>query len=504
MAKKIVFIGPASAGKTTLRKIFFEYQTSEQLLQYGLDPTYGIESLVLNLGQEIGVFDLAGQENSRWIETEEKEIFAGTSIIILVFDVSSPINNIFDFITKLVKVRDEISPEAMIFMLIHKIDLVSPSTLESIKQEISSKIEGIPLLKINYTSIKKEFFIDTLGVFLDIIKVVKSEEMMLEQVNHRLIKNIVKILSAFKKSKSVSEADLLRGTGLTVGELDMVLQTLQQKNTIDVRDQPPGRTITLKPDGFAEVIKIVSNLERETAASMKTKFLRNDILLDSRIPPVVGFILANKDGIVLMTGEVEDGAFRKYLNMKDKNDINLIAPFVSALHHFSREISIVNMADFKIKGQNMLIYVIDFKDFQVTMFANKDTEIEKLKDSIIVFFSKLFSTHGDAFINASNTGMMQHFVDLEIVARQWLVKLNKFYSDMILSMVVFDADHVKKIYDELEDISFRLDKKNTRAVEQVKRLKSRLVSAIMERNMADLKRIAVDAREIGVQINVNK
>ncbi len=504
MAKKIVFVGPASAGKTTLRKIFFEYQTSEQLLQFGLDPTYGMESLVLKLGQEIGVFDLAGQENSRWMETEEKEVFAGTSIIIVVFDVSSPVEIILDFIAKLVKVRDEVTPSALIFMMVHKVDLVSAQTLDKVKLALSSKVESIPLLKINYTSVKKDFFIDTLSVFLDIIRVVKSEEIMLEQVDQRLIKNIVKVLSAFKNTTSISEAELVRETILAAGDLNAALQILQEKNTIDMSGQSPTRKIVLKPNGFAEIIKVVSNLERKTIAEVENKFLRNETLVDSRMPPVVGFILANKDGIAIMTGEVEDGAFRRYLNMKDRNDINLIAPFVSALHHFSREINVVNMADFKIKGQNMLIYVIDFKDFQVTMFANKDTEIEKLKDSIMVFFSKLFSTYEADFTGVSNTGVMRSFSDLEILARQWLGKLNKFYTDMVLSMVIFDADHVKTIYNGLEDLSCRLDRKNTRAIDTVKGLKSRLVSAIMERNLVELKHIAIASREVESQFKVGR
>ncbi len=504
MAKKIVFVGPASTGKTTLRKIFFEYQTSEQLLQFGLDPTYGMESLVLKLGQEIGVFDLAGQENSRWMESEEKEVFAGTSIIIAVFDVSSPVDNILEFVRKLVKVRDEVSPSALIFMLAHKIDLVSTQALEKLRGELSAKVENIQLLKIKFTSIKKEFFIDTLGVFLDIIKVVKNEELLLEQVDQRSIKNIVKILSALKNTSSVSEAELVRETGLSDRELNIAIQILQEKNTLDVSGQSPTRKIVLKANGFAEIIKVVSNLERKTIAEVENKFLRNETLVDSRMPPVVGFILASKDGIAFMTGEVEDGAFRRYLNMKDRNDINLIAPFVSALHHFSREINVVNMADFKIKGQNMLIYVIDFKDYQVTMFANKDTEIEKLKDSIVVFFSKLFSTYEADFALANNTGVMRSFSDLEILARQWLGKLNKFYTDMVLSMVIFDADHVKTIYNGLEDLSSRLDKKNSRAIDEVKSLKSRLVSAIMERNMPDLKRIAMDARNVGSLLKIGR
>ena len=78
MSKKIIFIGPSGAGKTTIRKIFFEGENSKKLLEYALEPTYGEESLILRLpglNEDIGIFDLAGQENHRWLETNENEIF---------------------------------------------------------------------------------------------------------------------------------------------------------------------------------------------------------------------------------------------------------------------------------------------------------------------------------------------------------------------------------------------------------------------------------------------
>ena len=60
MGKKIVIIGPPNAGKTTLRKIFFEGENSTSLLENSLEPTHGVESIILKLKEEIGIFDLAG------------------------------------------------------------------------------------------------------------------------------------------------------------------------------------------------------------------------------------------------------------------------------------------------------------------------------------------------------------------------------------------------------------------------------------------------------------
>ena len=78
MSKKIIFVGPSGAGKTTLRKLFFEGENSTKLLEYALEPTYGEESLILRLPgikEDIGIFDLAGQENERWLSTAENSIF---------------------------------------------------------------------------------------------------------------------------------------------------------------------------------------------------------------------------------------------------------------------------------------------------------------------------------------------------------------------------------------------------------------------------------------------
>ena len=97
MSKKLIFVGPPGAGKTTLRKIFFEGENASNLLNFSIEPTYGQESLVLEFKDDIGIFDLSGQENQRWFETEEKSIFYNTEVILVVFDVTTNNINAFTF-----------------------------------------------------------------------------------------------------------------------------------------------------------------------------------------------------------------------------------------------------------------------------------------------------------------------------------------------------------------------------------------------------------------------
>ena len=124
MGKKIIIVGPPGTGKTTLRKTFFEGESSTHLLEYSLDPTHGQESLLLKLKEDIGIFDLAGQENQRWFESDEKIIFTNSKVILVVIDANTPTNVILEFIMKILEIRSSLTQTSMIYELIHKIDLI--------------------------------------------------------------------------------------------------------------------------------------------------------------------------------------------------------------------------------------------------------------------------------------------------------------------------------------------------------------------------------------------
>ena len=118
MSKKIIFTGPPQVGKTTLRKIFFEGENPTKLLEYSLTPTHGQETILLKLQENVGVFDLAGQENHRWMETEAKSVFIDADIIICVLDISAPLDTMMDFTKKLQKLRLKITPFSYLYLLL--------------------------------------------------------------------------------------------------------------------------------------------------------------------------------------------------------------------------------------------------------------------------------------------------------------------------------------------------------------------------------------------------
>ena len=170
MSSKIVFTGPPQVGKTTLRKIFFEGENPTKLLEYSLTPTHGKEAILLKLKETVGVFDLAGQENQRWYETDEKSVFFDAHIIIAVLDISSPKEEMMSFTKKLLNLKKEVSPTSFVYLLLHKTDKISKDKLTLLKNSFNDEFGDENLLTIAYTSIMKGSFLPTFTLFTEILK----------------------------------------------------------------------------------------------------------------------------------------------------------------------------------------------------------------------------------------------------------------------------------------------------------------------------------------------
>lgn len=494
MNKKMVLVGPSGAGKTTLRKIFFEYEIAEHLLDTPLDPTYGVESIVLKLGQNIGVFDLAGQENEKWLNGEDKDIFFDATIIIIVVDATSSVLEIEDFVRKVIQVRDETCHDALIYLLIHKVDLVIENELDNLRNLIVTRLGKEPRLKIEFTSITKKYFLKTLSIFKDIIKLSLDEEIILEQIDHDAIKNMLEILGLIKQNTSILPMQIKETLNLTDSQLASALAFLESKNLITRDTSREKGTINLAPGFNLDFLGDFIANPLEKMMEIENQYLQQPSLQQVQVPPVLGFIMANEDGIMFMIVEVFDGAFEQFLGVQSKNDINLVAPFVSALSSFSKELNLINMADFRVRGQNLALTVLSIKDFQITLLINKDINFDKIKPKIIGFFTSLIMNNKVRFIREPGTGAMGSHVELELFSQQWLASLNKTYIDMVAGMKFFDANDARSLYNRLEDISAKIGI-NVKNQEKMRMVKTRLVNAIMEKNINDIKEIAEIAKE---------
>jgi len=139
LPKKVVLVGPQEVGKSTLRKWIFEGDSVIKLLENPLEATFGIENYSYNLlKNDIGVFDLAGQEGDRWFE-ENVDVFNESDLILNVLDARFAPKILADKIDLALKVETKQAPNSFLFFLIHKIDLIDAKQLEKIKRALKDK-----------------------------------------------------------------------------------------------------------------------------------------------------------------------------------------------------------------------------------------------------------------------------------------------------------------------------------------------------------------------------
>jgi GTPase SAR1 family protein len=162
MPKKIVFIGPPAAGKTTLRKFVFEGTPADPLLESAEPATIGMRfdtydylysypveavgSPAEKMPMELSIVDCAGQEIDRWLGDLRDKVFEGADVIFFVIDASAYFSgpdakeSIQSMICLAVQARLELAPNSQLYILAHKIDLLVPNQMT--KDSIVSKIRN--------------------------------------------------------------------------------------------------------------------------------------------------------------------------------------------------------------------------------------------------------------------------------------------------------------------------------------------------------------------------
>ncbi len=502
MSKKIVIVGPPGVGKTTLRKIFFEGENSTKLLEYALDPTFGKESINLRMKEDVGIFDLAGQENYRWFETEEKSIFFNTKILLSVLDANAmTINEIIEFIKKVKDLRNEITQESTIYSLIHKIDLVDNRKLIDLKEKLQETFQNEKLMKISFTSITKEYFTQTFITFIDILTHCLEPNKEFEKERSNLLNETLKFVHFLTKEKFLTEKELKGRLNVTDDTYDKILENLVRNEHLQVSNTNDEEILSLSEKGKSFFDRILNQLLLESVFESKNRIQISKIEHLHKIDPFIGFFIANKDGLTLVSVELFDGAFKLFLRGEvggenSSFDVQLIPMFISALEKFSSEINIKDLSGFNLMGSNLKMQIFTFKDYTVTVFTNPNINMLSVKNKIENFFFEMFEKYKEDFIEFTQTGLISGFVKLEQVGRKWLEELNKSYNHMIVNLEFYDVEHAKNLYSELNEIQRIIREDFTHSLEKVKNLKFNLMRSILQENFDEIKALAKETNQL--------
>jgi GTPase SAR1 family protein len=199
--KKIVFFGPASAGKSSLRKFFFEGMPADRILSEPETPTIGVTYNRYNyvysypvesgghvpekIPIELAIMDTSGQEIERFLTTQAREqVFKGADIVLFIFDVidwnddSGRKEYIMDFISFTNSARLELAPQSVFHVVGHKYDKhpAGKAAIEQTRFKIKNDLQDYVFKKtrtfidfdVHIMSLHKDYRRDAFQELLDL------------------------------------------------------------------------------------------------------------------------------------------------------------------------------------------------------------------------------------------------------------------------------------------------------------------------------------------------
>ena len=513
MSTKIIFVGPSGSGKTTLRKVFFEGENSSKLLEYALEPTYGEESLIMRLpglNKNIGIFDLAGQENQRWLETEEKSIFYNTTVILIVIDITLGIDQILEFIKKVIEIRNLLSSSTMIYTLIHKIDLVHQNDIPKINSKIKDVFSNENLIKFVYTSLKQPHFTQTFSYFIEIIKICFQEENSEEGLMLDVIDESIIVINHIDEEITTTKTALMKKLHIPEKLLDYLIEHLVAKKHIEISKIKTKEVLSLTDIGRYHFKNILKQFSSESSSSVKIDPLNNELVHEEKIPPFIGALIADKNGILLVKIELFENALERYLLNKLPDDekittadLELIPMFICALEKFSTQININDLTGFDLVGSNLKMQIYGYEDYTVTFFMNPDINIKPVDYDVNEYFKNIFNDFHEEFENAIKSGKVDTLFPLIKLGKDWLEELNKSYEDLIFNLEIYDTEQARNLYSKIDDLYNSIEIKFSFILEKIKKMKITLMKAILEKDFEELKKIAKISQDLSSEYAID-
>ncbi|OLS21121.1 MAG: hypothetical protein HeimC3_37150 [Candidatus Heimdallarchaeota archaeon LC_3] len=214
-SNKILLMGLYQSGKSTVKSVVFEGKNPQDFLKSAYKATINYHRDIKQfVGTEFQVFDLGGQENFLKDFTGEKApfIFSDVKSLVWVIDVNN-VENIslsnFYFNKAMQKIL-EYSPDALIYCILHKADLILPHMVDDVLTSIKEYFDVPEGIKIEYhaTSI---FDQSIFKVFGEIMKTLLATTHTASTVSKLL-------LNFIGSTKEISGVTILTQEGLPVFE----------------------------------------------------------------------------------------------------------------------------------------------------------------------------------------------------------------------------------------------------------------------------------------------
>ena len=201
-AKKILILGRAETGKTTIKKIIFQGRDPKNLLSHPLEPTRGISPSVHSwLDLELGLFDTSGQELQDLLDEqnlkEQSKAFENADVVLYLFDYQLWVNkreDIFKDIQKINSILQDSVEKGQLIFFFHKIDLIEQNNRKEVINRVIERIEQKFGNKIYFTSIYPKLIYRLYNAFYEILSSFSKETSDIKEILDNSIKDSEKIM----------------------------------------------------------------------------------------------------------------------------------------------------------------------------------------------------------------------------------------------------------------------------------------------------------------------
>ncbi|MHA1805306.1 MAG: hypothetical protein ACTSU4_12390 [Promethearchaeota archaeon] len=199
-SKKILLLGRAGTGKTSITKIIFEGWPPQKLLSDPLEPTRGlIPSVHSWFDLELGVFDSAGQELNYLLHDAEEQIkaFENADVIIYIVDYPTWMAIKYDVIKELETIQsiiDKLNLKTKLILFFHKIDLINKESREQELKSIYKEIKSLFKIKIYFTSIYPYLIYLLYNSFYEILSSFSIQTASLKDSIDNIIEDFPKVM----------------------------------------------------------------------------------------------------------------------------------------------------------------------------------------------------------------------------------------------------------------------------------------------------------------------
>ncbi|KAF2220767.1 GTP-binding protein GTR1 [Elsinoe ampelina] len=144
--RKVLLMGKSGAGKSSMRSIIFSNYVAKDVRRLGatIDVEHSNIRFMGNL--TLNLWDCGGQDGftESYLTNQRSHVFSAVAVLIFVFDVESREFNadLVNFASIITALR-EYTPNARIFVLIHKMDLIAPDKKEAVLTHRSQEIRRV-------------------------------------------------------------------------------------------------------------------------------------------------------------------------------------------------------------------------------------------------------------------------------------------------------------------------------------------------------------------------